>query len=58
LIDRGGDDIAPDLHRHGLGQRGQIIDLDGAAGAAGSPGASGQEPSTAITINTRAFLTV
>jgi hypothetical protein len=55
LIGRGGDDVVPDLRRLGLGQGGLVADLDDAAGAAGSPGAAGQKPSTGITISTHRF---
>src|SRR5262249_27217724 len=38
LINRRLDDLAPRLHRDGLGGCGQIVGRDGAAGAAGSAG--------------------
>jgi hypothetical protein len=55
LIEIGGDDVVPDLGRDGLGQGGQVVGLDDAAGASGSPGASGQKPTTGITISAHRF---
>jgi hypothetical protein len=55
LIESGGDDVVPDLRRHGLGQGGLVADLDDAAGAAGPPRAAGQKPSMGVTIGTHRF---
>jgi len=50
LIDCRFADLAPLLHRHGLGQRGQIVGLGRAAGAAGSPRVASGEPDVFVAI--------
>jgi hypothetical protein len=48
-------DFRPSLQRHGLSQRGQILGLDAAARAAGSPMPAGGEATVCITIGAHPF---